>query len=126
MLEDMRRRSRGPVPDVFETFSDLVDSDDEQRIAVPAALVLARSAGVTIGLMVLTSVAFVGGAWAANGVRPELLYSNLAWEGAVILGWALLWGALAAAATLALGFVVVGLPWVRRQRGSRSTSTSAP
>lgn len=121
----MRRRTRGPVPDVFETFSDRVDSEAEAPLSVPAAGVLARSAGVTIGLMVLTCLAFVGGAWAANRLRPDLLFSNLAWEGVVILGWALLWGALAAAAALALGIVAVGVPWVRRQR-SRDTSTSSP
>lgn len=126
MLWAMRRRTPGPVPDVFETFSDLVDSQDEAPISVPAAGAMARSAGVTIGLMVATCLAFVGGAWAANGVRPELYFANLAWEGVVILGWAVLWGALAAAATLAVGFLLVGVPWVRRQRGSRPTSTSTP
>ena len=113
MLWAMRRRTPGPVPDVFETFSDLVDSQDERPISVPAAGTMARSA-------------FVGGAWAANEARPELYFSNLAWEGVVILGWAVLWGALAAAATLAVGFLLVGVPWVRRQRGSRATSTSSP
>jgi hypothetical protein len=126
MLSVMRRRTPGPVPDVFETFADRVDSEDEAPIAVPAVGVVARSAGVTVGLMVLTCVAFVGGAWAANTLRPDLQFSNLLWEGVVILGWAVLWGALAAAATLAAGFLVVGLPWVRRQRGSRATSTSEP
>ena len=109
MLSTMRRRTPGPVPDVFETFADRVDTEDEGPLAVPAVGVMARSAGVTIALMVVTCVAFVGGAWAANHLRPELQFSNLLWEGVAILGWSVLWGALAAAATLAIGFVVVGL-----------------
>jgi hypothetical protein len=122
----MRRRSRGPVPDVFETFAHRVDSDDEGAIAVPAAGDVARSAGITVGLMVLTSVAFVAGAWLAGRARPELVFTNLFWEGVVIAAWSLLWGALAAAAVLAVAVVAVGLPWVRRQRDARATSTSTP
>ena len=120
----MRRRSAGPVPDVFETFSHLVDSDEDGATTVPAAGDVARSAGITVGLMVLTSVAFVVGAWAAGRARPELVFTNLFWEGVAIAAWSFLWGALAAAAVLAVGVVAVGLPWVRRQRGARATSTS--
>ncbi len=125
MLSPMRRRSAGPVPDVFETFSHLVD-DDDGATTVPAAGAVARSAGITVGLMVLTSVAFVGGAWLAGRVRPELVFTNLFWEGVAIAAWSFLWGALAAAAVLAVGVVAVGVPWVRRQRGARATSTSTP
>ena len=126
MLSPMRRRSAGPVPDVFETFSHRVDSDGDGATTVPAAGDVARSAGITVGLMVLTSVAFVGGAWLAGRFRPELVFTNLFWEGVAIAAWSFLWGALAAAAVLAVAVVAVGLPWVRRQRGARATSTSTP
>jgi hypothetical protein len=100
--------------------------DDDGATTVPAAGAVARSAGITVGLMVLTSVAFVGGAWLAGRVRPELVFTNLFWEGVAIAAWSFLWGALAAAAVLAVGVVAVGVPWVRRQRGARATSTSTP
>lgn len=122
----MRRRAAGPVPDVFETFAHRVDSGDERAVAIPAAGAVARSAGITVGLMVLTSVAFVAGAWVAGRTRPELVFTNLFWEGVAVAAWSLLWGTLAAAAVLAVAVVAVGLPWVRRQRDARVTSTSTP
>jgi hypothetical protein len=126
MLCGMRRRTPRPVPDVFETFAHRVDSADEAPMHAPAAGTVARSAGITLGLMVLTSVAFVAGAWLAAVVRPELVFSNLLWEGIAIAAWSIAWGGFAAAAVLAAGVVAVGMPWVRRQRGARSTSTSTP
>ncbi|HSF98413.1 MAG TPA: hypothetical protein VLA55_06950 [Ornithinibacter sp.] len=122
----MRRRTARAVPDVFETFAHRVDDSAEGPIEAPAVGVVARSAGIGLALMVLTSFAFVAGAWLASRARPDLVFSNLAWEGLVIAGWSLLWGALAAAIVLAAGVVAVGLPWVRRQRGARSTPTSTP
>jgi hypothetical protein len=122
----MRRRSSRPTPDVFETFSHRVENDEEQSGRMPPAAAVARSAGITVGLMVLTSFAFVGGAWLAGQHRPDLAYSNLLWEGVAITAWSVAWGALAAMAVLAAGVVAVGLPWVRRQRGARATSTSSP
>lgn len=126
MLSDMRRRSSRPVPDVFETFADRVDAAQDAPMTVPAPARVARSAGITVGLMVLTSLAFVGGAWLAGRSRPELVYSNPLWEGVAITAWSIVWGAFAAMAVLAAGVVAVGLPWVRRQRDARSTSTSTP
>ena len=126
MLWAMRRRTANPVPDVFETFPHRVDSADGGGFDAPRARTLARSAGITVGLMVLTSVAFVGGAWLAGRSRPELVYSNLLWEGLAIAAWSVVWGAFAAMAVLAAGVVAVGLPWVRRQRDARATSTSTP
>lgn len=126
MLWTMRRRTPRPVPDVFETFAHRVDSGDEGPLASPGAATVARSAGITVGLMVLTSLAFVAGAWVAATVRPELVFSNLLWEGVAIAAWSIGWGVLAGAGVLAAGIVAVGLPWVRRQRDARSTSTSTP
>jgi hypothetical protein len=126
MLRAMSRRTAGPVPDVFETFAHRVDSGEDPAHGMPPATTVAASAGITVGLMVLTSLAFVGGAWLAGRARPELVYANPAWEGFAIAVWSVAWGALAAAGVLALGVVAVGLPWVRRQREARATSTSAP
>ncbi len=126
MLSTMRRRTSRPVPDVFETFAHRVDSGHDRADDTPRAVDVARSAGITVGLMVLTSLAFVGGAWVAGKVRPELVFANLLWEGVAITAWSIAWGALAAMAVLAAGVVAVGLPWVRRQREARSTSTSTP
>ncbi len=126
MLSTMRRRPSRPVPDVFETFSHRVDSGEDQSYDTPRAGSVARSAGITVGLMVLTSLAFVAGAWLAGKVRPELVFANLLWEGVAITAWSVGWGILAAMVVLAAGVVAVGLPWVRRQRGERATSTSTP
>ena len=126
MLSTMRRRPSRPVPDVFEAFAHRVDTNDDVTATVPAAAAVARSAGITVGLMVLTSLAFVAGASLAGSSRPDLVYSNLLWEGLAIAAWSLAWGALAAMAVLAAGVVAVGVPWVRRQRDARSTSTSTP
>ena len=87
---------------------------------------MARSAGVTVGLMVLTALGFVAGAWLASAAVPEVGWVNPLWEGLALLVWCAVWGVLAAALVLAVGVVAVGLPWVRRQRGARATSTSAP
>lgn len=113
---------------MFETFAHRVDDSAEGPLETPAAGAVARSAGIGLALMVLTSVAFVGGAWLASLNRPDLVFSNLAWEGLVIAGWSILWGALSAAMVLAVSVVAIGLPWVRRQRESRSAppATSTP
>ncbi len=126
MLSSMRRRPSRPVPDVFTAFPDRVDSSDDTSYDTPRAGSIARSAGITVGLMVLTSLAFVAGAWLAGKVRPELVFANLLWEGVAITAWSVGWGLLAAMVVLSIGVVAVGLPWVRRQRGERATSTSTP
>ena len=126
MLGSMRRRTSRPVPDVCESFAHRVDTAEDAPMTVPAPATVARSAGITVGLMVLTSLAVVGGAWLAGRSRPDLVYSNLLWEGVAIAAWSIVWGAFAAMAVLAAGVVAVGLPWVRRQRDARSTSTSTP
>jgi hypothetical protein len=126
MLSSMRRRTSRPVPDVFETFAHRVDTDVVRPTGGAAPAAVARSAGITVGLMVLTSVAFVAGASLAGRSRPDLVYSTLLWEGLAIAAWSLAWGALAAMAVLAAGVLAVGVPWVRRQRDARSTSTSTP
>ena len=70
MLSPMRRRPSRPVPDVFETFAHRVDTDDDAASRCPRPATVARSAGITVGLMVLTSLAFVAGAWLAGRPSP--------------------------------------------------------
>jgi hypothetical protein len=118
---------------VFETFAHRVDDSAEAPLQAPDAGTVARSAGIGLALMVLTSVAFVLGAGVASRSRPDLVFSHLGWEGLAIVGWSLLWGALTAAVVLAISVVIVGMPWVRRQRGASrsdgagsSTPTSTP
>jgi len=110
---------------VFEAFAHRVDTTAEGATTVPVGTV-ARSAGITVALMVLTSLGFVGGAWLAGRAQPDLVYANLLWEGVAITAWAVVWGTFAAMAVLAVGVVAIGLPWARRQRDAGSTSTSMP
>jgi hypothetical protein len=130
MLLDMASRSPGRAPDVFETFGHRVE-DHPARARTRAdrardAGTVARSAGVTIGLMVLTALGFVAGAWVAARAVPEVGWVNPLWEGLAFLVWCGVWGVLGAALVLAGGVLAVGVPWVRRQRGARPTSTSTP
>ncbi|WP_299444334.1 hypothetical protein [uncultured Phycicoccus sp.] len=118
----MRRREPGPAPDVFEAFADRVDVPEERRRAIPPVRALARSAGLTLGLMLLTSLGFIGGAWLAAQRTPDLAYTTVIWEGVVVLAWCVLWGLLAGASALAVGVVAVALPWVRRQRAGQRPS----
>jgi hypothetical protein len=121
--------STGHGPDVFETFGHRTEAADPRRRhgSRPEHLgALARSAGVTVGLMVITALGFVAGAWLASKAVPEVGWVNPLWEGLAFLVWCGVWGVLGAGLVLAVGVVAVGLPWVRRQRGAGPTSTSAP
>ncbi len=126
MLPPMRRSSPGPAPDVFETFAHRVEDDRGRAGPAASAGTLARSAGATVGLMVLTALGFVLGAWLASHVVPDIGWVNPLWEGLAFLLWCGVWGTISAGVLLAVGVVAVGLPWVRRQRGAGATSTSAP
>ena len=102
--------------------SPTADSD-EAGLAAPTAAV-ARSAGITVGLMVLTSVAFVAGAWLAGRARP-ISCSPTRLGGRRDRRLVVPVGALAAAAVLAVGVVAVGMPWCGVS-ARRATSTSTP
>lgn len=112
----MQRRGDTTEPDLFDSFADTV-GDDEGPEGLPAAGTLARSAGVTLTLMVLTSLGAIAAAWVASSRPPDIAWTSLLWEGVVLLLWSGLWGLLGGAAALSLGVVAVALPWVRRQRG---------
>ena len=93
----------------FEGNEDLTDDTaffaDRRRMA--------RSAGATLVLMTLTAIAFAGGvAWgAARGV--SVAPGNPFWDIAIHIGFALLCGVLAAAVVVAVGMLLVGVPYAR-------------
>jgi hypothetical protein len=95
----------------FEADEDLTDDTeffaDRGRIA--------RSAGATLALMVLTAIAFAGGvAWGATqdlSVAP----GNAVWDIVIHVGFTLACGLLAAAVVVALGMLVVGIPYARHK-----------
>ena len=106
------------MPDVFETFAHRVDEDEHATSPLEVAQV-AKGAGVSLGLMVLTALAFVLGFWTGTQNEPDLAYDHLVWEGIIKVGFAALCGLLAAAVVLALAMLAIGVPWVQRQRGRR-------
>ena len=111
----MQRRGDTTEPDLFESFADTV-GDEEPARRLPGAATIARSAGVTLGLMLVAVLGFVGAAWVASDHVPEVAWTTLLWEGVALVVWCGLWGLLGGASALAVGVVAVGLPWVRRQR----------
>ena len=120
MLRRMpKRRSTGPMPDVVETFAHRVDEAHEQDDTSVNRTAVAKGAGISLGLMVATALAFVLGFWWGAAHEPDLAYDHLVWEGVIKVGFAALCGALAAAALLAIAVLAIGLPWVRRQRERR-------
>lgn len=106
------------MPDVFETFAHRVDQDDEAGEPIDATQ-MAKGAGISLGLMVLAALGFVLGFLTGTQNEPDLAYDHLIWEGIIKVGFAALCGLLAAAVTLALAMLAIGLPWVRRQRERR-------
>jgi len=106
------------MPDVFETFAHRVDEEEHAEVPLDAGRV-ARSAGVSLGLMVLTALAFVLGFWTGTQNEPDLAYDHLVWEGIIKVGFAVLCGLLTAAVALALAMLAIGIPWVQRQRERR-------
>ncbi|WP_156969765.1 hypothetical protein [Knoellia subterranea] len=111
-------RRTGPMPDVFETFAHRVDEEDAPGEPIRTTQ-MAKGAGISLGLMVLTAVAFVLGFWTGTQNEPDLAYDHLVWEGIIKVGFAALCGLLAAAAILALATLAIGIPWVRSQRERR-------
>ena len=115
----MPKRARtGPMPDVFETFAHRVDEEDQAAGPIEVGQV-AKGAGLSLGLMVITGMAFVLGFWTGTQNEPDLAYDHLVWEGVIKVGFALLCGLLAAAVVLALAMLAIGVPWVQRQREHR-------
>ena len=116
MLGAMRTDDRGDG-DLFDDLRGSRDEAEDGGTDRPSLRGVAQVAGVGLVLMVLTSLGAIGGAWAGSRTAPDVEYTTAIWEGIVVVLWCLLWGVLAGAAALAVGFVAVGLPWARRRRG---------
>jgi hypothetical protein len=108
----------------FEGNEDLTDDTDffadRGRVA--------RSAGATLALMVLAAIAFAGGvAWGATR-EVSVAPGNAVWDIAIHIGFAIACGLLAGAVVVAVGMLVVGIPYARgkmaetRARNSRRPS----
>ncbi len=106
------------MPDVFETFAHRVDEEEHAQQRLEVAQV-AKGAGLSLGFMVLTALAFVLGFGTGTQNEPDLAYTHLVWEGIIKVGFAVLCGLLAAAVVLALATLAIGVPWVQRQRERR-------
>ncbi|MCA1780704.1 MAG: hypothetical protein ABR500_09665 [Dermatophilaceae bacterium] len=122
----MRRRiplSEREDYDVLGEFDGNEDLTDDTDFFADRGRV-ARSAGVTIVLMVLTAIAFAGGvAWgAARGL--SVAPGNPFWDIAIHIGFALLCGLLAAAVVVALGMLTVGIPYARTKMAETRSRTA--
>lgn len=96
--------------DVLAEFDGNEDTADDSAFLKDRGKV-ARSAGLTLGLMILTAIAFaVGVGWGASqdlNVAP----GNALWDLVIHIGFAVGAGLLAAAAVVALGMLAVGIPY---------------
>lgn len=96
--------------DVLAEFDGNEDTADDSAFLKDRGKV-ARSAGLTLGLMILTAIAFaVGVGWGASqdlNVAP----GNALWDLVIHIGFAVGAGLLAAAAVIALGMLAVGIPY---------------
>lgn len=113
----MRRRiplSEREDYDVLGEFEGNEDLTDDTEFFADRSRV-ARSAGATLALMILTAIAFAGGvAWGATrdlSVAP----GNAVWDIVIHIGFTVVCGLLAAAAVIALGMLVVGIPYARHK-----------
>lgn len=98
--------------DVLGEFQGSQDLTDDSAFLTDKGRI-AKSAGFTLALMILTAVAFAGGvAWGATREllgAPESLALNIV----VHFGFVLICGLLSAAAVLALGMLAIGIPYAR-------------
>lgn len=98
--------------DVLSEFQGHDDTTDDTAFLTDRGRV-ARSAGATLALMILTALAFAGGvAWGATR-DVSMAPANAFWDITLHIGFVLVCGLLAAAAAVALGALVVGIPYAR-------------
>lgn len=125
----MRKRIPLSEREEYDVLSELQgheDTTDDTEFFTDRGRV-ARSAGATLALMILSALAFAAGvAWGASrdvSVAP----ANAFWDIALHIGFVILCGLLAAAAVIALGALIVGIPYARgkmaetRARNRQST-----
>lgn len=98
--------------DVLAEFQGNNDTADDSEFLKDRGKV-ARSAGLTLGLMILTAIAFAGGvAWGAAqdlNVAPGNALADIT----IHIGFAIGCGLLAAAVVVALAMLVIGIPYAR-------------
>ncbi|MBR7741724.1 hypothetical protein KC207_00245 [Phycicoccus sp. BSK3Z-2] len=102
-------------PDLLDELAPPHEASADHRTGGPGVGSMARAAGVTLVLMVLTSLGAIAGGWLASDRLPDVEYASVIWEGLAVVAWCLLWALFAGAVSLALGVVVVALPWARRR-----------
>lgn len=100
--------------DVLSEFRAREDTTDDTEFFADRGRV-ARSAGATLALMILTAIAFAGGVYwgATRGVT--LAAGNAFWDITLHIGFVIVCGLLAATAVVALGALLVGIPYARRK-----------
>lgn len=106
--------------DVLAEFDGPQDLTDDSDFFADTSRV-ARSAGATLALMLVTALAFAGGvSW---GASRELTVApgNALWDIAIHVGFIVACGLLAAAAAVALGMLVIGIPYARAKMAQTRT-----
>lgn len=106
-------------------FLDEWDAETGEDSGLPSArAMILTSASVTM-VAVLGCIAFVAGALWASLHEPDLDYTNIVGEIAIKIGYALFFGALAAAIVVALATAVAGFFVLRhRKRGLQPATPS--
>ena len=111
------RKKRIPLEDredydVLGEFDGAEDQTDDADFLTDRGK-LAKSAGFTIGMMILTAVAFaLGVAWGTQRDLPTGTDNPIS-EMLLHVGFVLLCGLLASAIVLALGALAIGIPYAR-------------
>ncbi len=109
--------------DVLGEFRGTEDHTDDSEFLTDRRR-MAKSAGFTLALMILTAVAFAGGvAWGATRDLPGAP-ENLALNILVHFGFVIVCGLLFAAAVLALGMLAIGIPYARAKMAETRTRNS--
>lgn len=111
--------------DVLGEFQGNEDLTDDSEFLTDKGR-MAKSAGFTLALMILTAAAFAGGvAWGATRDLPGAP-ENLALNIIVHFGFVIVCGLLFAAAVLALGMLVIGIPYARAKMAQSRARSSDP
>lgn len=111
--------------DVLAEFDGNEDTADDSAFLKDRGMV-ARSAGLTLVLMIVTAIAFaLGVAWGASqdvNVAP----GNAVWDLVIHIGFALGIGLLASAAVAALVMLGIGIPYAWGKISQTRARNSAP
>lgn len=123
------RKKRIPLEDredydVLSEFTGTEDATDDSVFLTDRGRV-ARSAGATLALMILTAIGFAGGiAWGARRDLPSTS-DNPVSDLLLHIGFVLLCGVLAAAAVAALVMLAIGIPYARAKMAATRARNAA-